>query len=116
MPVYDYKCPTHGVFYELASLADSAKPCACPNCGQLSARIILIPPGIFKMARDAKRAHEVNEKSRHEPLFSTPERRETEQSHASACGCAIHRGNSRLMLTARGEKMFPSMRPWMISH
>lgn len=27
MPVYDYKCKDHGVFQELATMADHDKPC-----------------------------------------------------------------------------------------
>lgn len=116
MPVYDYKCQTHGVFYELAALKDSVKPCACPRCGELSARIILVPPEIFKMAAEKKKAYEINEKNQHEPAFSTKERREHDHKHSRACGCLTKLGKSSLILTGRGEKMFPSMRPWMISH
>jgi putative FmdB family regulatory protein len=116
MPVYDYKCSKHGVFYELATLQDSGKPSACPTCGALSARIILVPPDIFNLAPEKKKAHEINEKNRHEPVFSGKDRREHDRGHAEACGCARNVGKSKLLLTARGEKIFPSMRPWMISH
>ena len=26
MPLYDYKCPDHGLFHDLATMADSARP------------------------------------------------------------------------------------------
>jgi putative FmdB family regulatory protein len=116
MPVYDYKCQTHGVFYELAAFEDSGKPCACPECGELSARIILVAPEIFKMAPNAKKAHEINEKNQHEPVFSSQERRELDQQHAQTCACTKRLNKTKLLFTSRGEKMFPSMRPWMISH
>ncbi|MGV8835886.1 zinc ribbon domain-containing protein, partial [Cellvibrio sp.] len=44
MPVYDYKCADHGLFYELASMDDSSKPAACPNCAKLSERVIMVAP------------------------------------------------------------------------
>ena len=116
MPVYDYKCRQHGIFNALATLDDSGKPGSCPVCGELAPRIILIAPEIFKMAPAQKRAHEVNEKNQHEPLFSTKEKRNSDHRHSKACGCAADKGKSKLLYTARGEKMFPSMRPWMISH
>jgi hypothetical protein len=36
--------------------------------------------------------------------------------HGSNCGCNAKKRRSNLMYTAEGNKMFPSMRPWMISH
>jgi len=116
MPVYDYKCQTHGVFYELATFEDSDKPGVCPHCTELSARIIRIAPEIFKMSSDKKKAHQVNEKNQHEPTFSTKDRRAHDYQNSKGCGCSKNWGNSKLMYTHRGEKMFPSMRPWMISH
>ena len=117
MPVYDYRCLKHGIFYELATFSDSAKPSACPECGELSARIILVSPEILKMDAKKKKAFEVNEKNQFEPAFSTKERRVHDHQHAQSCGCAKQKiTGSKLIYTGRGEKMFPSMRPWMISH
>ncbi len=116
MPVYDYKCQTHGLFYELASVADSDKPAACPTCGKSCPRVIILAPELFKMDKDVKEAHELNERNQHEPTFSTTERREDDEQHASGCGCSKKLSRSKLMYTAQGDKMFPSMRPWMISH
>ena len=115
MPVYDYKCQEHGVFYELATLEDYDKPCACPTCGALAPRIIRIAPEILDMAPEKRKAHETNERSSHEPEFSTKERREDDHHHKHGCGCQGKK-KSKLMYTAQGDKMFPSMRPWMISH
>lgn len=116
MPLYDYKCQHHGLFYELATMEDSGQPQACPSCGELSPRVILISPDALSMDKDKKHAHEVNERNQHEPTFSSKERREHDHKHTSGCGCAKQKGKSKLMYTANGEKMFPSMRPWMISH
>ena len=115
MPVYDYKCQEHGVFNDLASIEDHDKPAACPTCGALSPRIIVMSPEFLSMDADKRRAEEVNEKNRHEPEVSSKERRAYDQEHARGCGCQ-KRKPSKLMYTAQGDKMFPSMRPWMISH
>lgn len=116
MPVYDFKCSLHGVFNELATISDSDKPCACPICGALSARIIRLAPEILNMAPEKKYAYEVNEKNQHEPSLSTSARRKDDKQHAKGCGCERKLSKSSLIYTAQGEKMFPSMRPWMISH
>lgn len=116
MPVYDYKCPTHGNFYELASLDDHAMPAPCPECGQLSPRIIVLAPSVLDMAPENRKAYQTNEKARHEPLFSTQEHRNKEKEHAASCGCGNKLNTGKLFYTPEGNKMFPSMRPWMISH
>ena len=117
MPVYEYKCKEHGVFYELASMDESQKPKACSECGQLSARIIRIAPEILTMSPAKRNAHSTNEKSQHEPISSTKERRALDEEHSSGCGCNKKKpGGSKLLYTSTGEKMFPSMRPWMIGH
>lgn len=116
MPVYDYKCKEHGVFNDLATLEDADKPCPCPTCGELAARIIRLPPTVLQMPTDKKKAHELNERNQHEPTHSTKARRKEDEQHARGCGCEKKMNHSKLMYTAKGEKMFPSMRPWMISH
>lgn len=116
MPVYEYKCQDHQVFYELATIEDSDKPCACPVCGKLSARIICIPPEILKLSPKVRAAHALNEKNQHEPTYSSRERRELDEEHAKGCGCKQQISQSGLLYTANGEKFFPSKRPWMISH
>ena len=90
-------------------------PAVCPQCSVLAPRVIIMSPDILDMAPDKRNAYETNEKSQHEPEFSTSERRESDHDHSSGCGCTNKR-SSKLMYTAQGDKMFPSMRPWMISH
>ena len=116
MPVYDYKCTEHGVFCELATIEDSGNPVACPTCNTLSGRVILLSPETFSMDKDKKHAHVVNERNQHEPTFSTSARRAEDEQHSKGCGCTAKSGKSKMLMTARGEKIFPSMRPWMISH
>ncbi len=117
MPVYDYKCQEHGLFYELATMEDAHKPCACPQCGALSGRVIMFAPDVLDMAPQKREAAETNERAQHAPVVSTKARREDDEEHAKGCGCSKRKpGKSNLMYTAQGDKFFPSMRPWMISH
>ncbi len=116
MPVYDYKCEKHGSFYELATIDDSHKPQACPQCNTLSARIIRLNPEVLTMAPERKAAFEKNEKAQNEPVISTADRRKYDEQHSKGCGCHNPKNKSKMLYTARGEKVFPSMRPWMISH
>ena len=109
MPVYDYKCPEHGIFHELATMEDFQK---------LSPRIIMMPPQFLDMAPEKRKAIEKNEIARHQPQHSTPDTRaENAERLKHNCGCDHHeKRSSNLFYTAEGNKMFPSMRPWMISH
>jgi len=131
MPLYDYKCPKHGLFHGLQAMEKSAEPCKCPQCGTLSARIIMISPEIIKMAPNQKKAMEKNEKALHEPIFSTEDSRaeaaekvafakQKGHKHGS-CGCSEHKPEysalkQQVIFLPDGSKVFPSQRPWMISH
>lgn len=117
MPVYDYKCPEHGLFHELATMEDHDKPVACPQCQTLSPRVIMMSPHILDMAPEIRQAIEKNEAARHAPQISTTDSRaENAERLKHGCGCKHEKRTSKLMYTAEGNKMFPSMRPWMISH
>lgn len=136
MPLYDYKCPDHGVFQELAPMQEHDKPRPCPQCHTTSARVIVLPPEIAKVLKETKAAMERNEKAREAPDFMTAaqyrEREEERQARIAfdakkkgGCGCGHSHNHSHsqgkkrtsnLMYTAEGNKMFPGMRPWMISH
>lgn len=130
MPVYDYKCQEHGLFHELASMDRAHLPCPCPQCGKQSARVVMIPPEILAMAPERRKAQAANEASRHAPRHSTvdsraeaQERKIWTQQHSS-CGCKSHGSpeadrsalSQKAVLLADGSKIFPSQRPWMISH
>lgn len=128
MPVYDYKCNDHGLFHDLASMNEAALPCACPQCGKLSARVIMIPPEVLAMSPARRQAIAKNEKAVHQPIISSVDSREDlaqRRAHAAAkkgCGCSdsAHPDRSSLRQQAiylpDGSKVFPSQRPWMISH
>lgn len=128
MPVYDYRCQQHGIFNELQTADQHDKPVACPQCGQLSARIIRLPPELMTMANASRRAQATNEQACHEPVTVAGYRdRQQARAHSSKqhkrCGCdsgkadsSLAHRRSSLIYTAQGDKMFPSQRPWMISH
>ncbi len=135
MPLYDYKCHEHGVFQELATMAQGSEPCACPTCGTLSARIIRIPPEVLAMAPNQRNAMERNEEARDVPKIMTPaehraqeqERLERARHRHRGFGCnhshdshdkAQQKGvlQQQVVLLPDGSKVFPSQRPWMISH
>jgi putative FmdB family regulatory protein len=117
MPVYDYKCAEHGLFYELASMDDHAEPMPCPECSTASARIIIMSPALLDMAKEKKQAIDRNQAAQHEPQYSDRDTRaENADKLKHGSGCSHKKRGSKLMYTAEGNKMFPSMRPWMISH
>ncbi|MDX1696080.1 MAG: zinc ribbon domain-containing protein [Ketobacteraceae bacterium] len=135
MPVYDYKCPDHGVFHELATLARSGDPCGCPKCGKPSPRVIMIPPEVLAMAPNRHKTLARNEKASHQPIISTGDSRaEAAEKQAffqkkvaagqrhKGCGCNHEHKHDRSQLKQQvvylpdGSKVFPSQRPWMISH
>jgi putative FmdB family regulatory protein len=112
MPLYDYKCREHGLFSELATMADSDQPLPCPSCGILSARVLLLPPSLALMSAHNRTAHARNEKSRFAP-YTTCTRADPGHAHDH------HEQPLRrvkFLYMADGSKLFPSMRPWMISH
>ena len=126
MPVYDYKCRQHGLFNELAAMENAANPAPCPTCGAMSGRVILVPPQIRDMAPDKRAAMDRNERARHEPQISTSSsraaaREEARHVHHSGCGCSSSGKEQsalrqQVVLLPDGSKVFPSQRPWMISH
>lgn len=109
MPVYEYRCLTHGAFEALRPMADFADPCPCPDCSAPAARVLLTAPRLAAWDRGRMKAHGVNERSSNEPKRST--------GHGSGCACC---GPALKQKKAAGKqeaaKDFPSRRPWMISH
>lgn len=115
MPLYDYKCAEHGLFHELATMDESASAQPCPTCGTASGRIIMLAPELLLMSEHKRQAHSTNERSQHEPVVSNSESRD--RTHGSGCACE-QKGKkaSQVVYLADGSKIFPSQRPWMISH
>ncbi len=123
MPLYDYKCQQHGIFHALATVEDAGLPAPCPQCDQPGARIIMIAPELLLMDSAKRDAAARNEKAMHEPVFSTPDYREEKakreahaHKHGKGCGCGDKKRGAKAVYLPDGSKIFPSARPWMISH
>ena len=67
MPLYDYKCASHGLFHELVPLRESGDSHACPTCGTLSPRVLMVAPQLLMMDASKRNALARNEKAAHEP-------------------------------------------------
>ena len=115
MPMYEYDCQHCGDFTALRPMAESGQPCACPECGESSLRVILSAPGLSSMAGNTRRAMETNERSSHEP--KTVAQYQESKRHPSGCACC---GPSKALLPTKANphalKGKPAGRPWMISH
>jgi putative FmdB family regulatory protein len=109
MPVYEYVCEDHGAFEMLRPMSQHAEPCDCPVCGASAPRALLTAPRLGARDQSRMMAHEVNERSSHEPRRAS--------SHGAGCACC---GPSRLKkektAPPAAAKSFPTKRPWMISH
>ena len=118
MPTYDYECAGCGGFDALRSLARRDEPAACPVCAAASPRVFVSAPRLACTSGEQRRAHDTNERARHEPRSS----RDTDTGsygrlrHPSGCGCCSTGKRGATVTAANGIKAFPSKRPWMISH
>lgn len=117
MPTYDYACPACGGFEVLRTLDERNEPCSCPDCGTASPRVFVSAPRLTCLSREARYAHETNERARHAPR-STRDSDYGRLRHPAGCGCCSG-GSSMRSATVRspdGSKTFVGKRPWMISH
>ncbi len=112
MPVYEYLCEGCGSdFTALRPMAQSSLPHPCPGCGSEARRALLSAPAYAGMAAADRKAHAINERSKHEPRSSS----QLGHTHGPGCGCGS--GVSKTTRVAPdGNMSFPSKRPWMISH
>src|SRR5882724_4449610 len=84
MPFYEYDCAGCGTFTLRRSMEDRNLPAACPECEQEADRL-MGAPSLGLMSSGLRRAHAINEKSRHEPRVSAGH-------HCSTgCGCGSPR-------------------------
>lgn len=108
MPIYEYKCVSCGLFQSMQSMSDWSKPQQCPNCKQVSNRVISAP-NLSKGNNAHIRAHAINERSQHEPKHAckghSHDHKHDKSNHASV---AEKNGST--------VKSFPNQRPWMIGH
>lgn len=113
MPTYDYACADCGGFDAIRSLAQRDEPAACPDCGGASLRVFVAAPRLALMASGLRSAMATNERARHEPKSSADYAR---SKHPAGCGCCSSVKKGATIKDAKGNKAFPSKRPWMISH
>ena len=84
MPLYAFNCEACGPFDIVRPMAESSFAAACPSCGAV-ARRVFTPPGLARLARPARHALELEEKSAHQPDVVTEKRgRPMPHRHASA--------------------------------
>lgn len=110
MPNYDYDCPRCGGFTQTRPMAQSAEPCACPDCGTPSPRAFFSTPFLAAMEPATRRAIGINEQAAHAP------KRSKSLGHGPGCSCCGPKTASKTLYRADGAKSFPAGRPWMISH
>ncbi|PTT76161.1 FmdB family transcriptional regulator, partial [Pelomonas sp. HMWF004] len=70
MPTYDYDCPQCGGFEALRTLAGRNEPAECPDCGSRAPRVFVSAPRLGCLTTASRRAHDLNERARHEPQHS----------------------------------------------
>lgn len=111
MPLYDFMCAECGEFTAFLAIDERNNPTQCPDCLCLGQRLILAP-NLALMSPYTRKAHAVNEKSRHEPRTSTA------HSCGSGCGCGTKIRPTRTRETKLGvlQSQKASARPWMLGH
>lgn len=108
MPIYEYRCETHGTFTEMRPMAEYADPCPCPDCGKIAPRVMLTVPRLGLLEVGQRRAHETNERAADSPKRLS--------SHGPGRSSSNGGKSSRETLKrADGAKSVPASRPWMIS-
>lgn len=111
MPIYDFACNNCGTFRIFLTVEGRNQPVACPSCLGSGKRLILAP-NLAMMNPNTRKAHCINERSRHEPRVS--------QAHtcASGCGCGSKVRPARTRETKLGklQSQKASARPWMLGH
>lgn len=123
MPTYDYDCAGCGGFEAFRSLALRNDPAVCPDCGKASPRVFVSAPRLACLDSSTRTAMDANERARHAPMNSQEYSAYKRLTHPSGCGCCGAASSSSgagkrgaTVTGANGNKMFPSKRPWMISH
>jgi putative FmdB family regulatory protein len=119
MPTYDYDCPTCGGFDAFRSLSQRNEPAPCPDCGTASPRVFASAPRLACLSAETRTAMDRNEAARHAPMSSKgyAEGAYGRLRHPAGCGCCSPGTRKTSTVTAaNGSKMFPTKRPWMISH
>jgi len=130
MPIYDFKCAEHGLFHELVAIEKAGSASPCPQCGTECMPVILVAPTVLAMSPESRQTHKTNEDASHSPIISSVDSRAEaddrkqfalKKGKPQTCGCSEHRPEQsalkkQVVFLPDGSKVFPSQRPWMISH
>jgi putative FmdB family regulatory protein len=112
MPVYEYKCPVHGVFTALRKISESSAPAFCECCGTQSHRI-MSAPRLAVLAKSQRMAHERNEKSAHDPKVAKRTSCGCTGSHTCKTSTKVNSETGQAALQRQTKK---TARPWMLAH
>lgn len=105
MPVYDYSCSACACeFTVLRPMSRCAEPANCPECASEAPRVISAPR-LAVLTASQRTAHQVNERSAHEPRAM--------KKHVCSSGCS-HAPADENKTALRQSKS--TSRPWMIGH
>lgn len=115
MPVYEYLCPQCGSFDMNRPMSDYQKPADCPSCGASAPKIVAAVP-LNIMSGTTRKAHQLNEKSAHEPRVGGGQggggqagHHHHGHVHGPGCGHGSH--------GSRGTLAMPTAsRPWQVGH
>lgn len=111
MPIYEYFCgDCEQVFTTIRPVTEYQQPSECPACGKPSERVIASAPRLNTMRPDIRKAHQVNEKSAHEPRMSR------KHSCGSGCGCGQSTASKTRESNTPDLKQQAGKRPWMLGH
>jgi putative FmdB family regulatory protein len=109
MPLYDYQCSTCACeFSELRPMARCAEPSTCPECAAIAPRLISAPR-LAVLTSSQRQAHQVNERSAHEPR--------AHRKHVCGSGCShTQAAGGDAAKPALRQSNKSNSRPWMIGH
>ncbi len=113
MPVYDYRCSEcECEFTMLMPMSRSSDPMSCPSCAHNAQRLISAPH-LSTMRAEVRSAHQINERSAHEPKMMTG-------GHRCGAECS-HRnhgkaGPSDKLQQPALKQVSAAKRPWMLGH
>jgi putative FmdB family regulatory protein len=109
MPLYEYFCDNcEQVFTKLRTMSEYREPAGCPVCASPSDRIVASAPRLNTMRAETRKAHQVNERSAHEPRMS--------HGHSCGAGCNHHHHNKTSKTEQPKIKQQNGKRPWMLGH
>lgn len=109
MPLYGYQCTKCGPFEDFCSVANFAKPMACPSCGAAAPRQVAAAQ-LNLMSGNNRKAHSLNEKNSSEPRIARA--KSANHDHGHGHGHGHHHGHNH----SHTHQHASADRPWMVGH